>query len=465
MSGAKRITVGEGEWRRAQRARQQLAQVQANLPTVLADERRRTRAELDRVRSQVSARQDRVEGRLSKLSEHTKDLERRTDERLRAQARRLSEVGDEAHAAIAEQGRLLRAELDREREARRREIKALDSRVTDLRDESDRAAKAALATFQDAVTVHDVIRDELPHERFTPGRLDRLRVRLDVARANLESQAPGFALTQVQDVYLDLSELRAEVARLDQEWRAAQAVAVAALRTAADRVEANATRPVVDEEGRELEGGSLDVDFWTDGGLTELRGEIERLTGEVAGPGSPCTVEALREIVERRAPEYGERLDELVERASGRLFASQRRVNVAHQIATRLRANGYQVGTGSDRPTYAGEDFRAAFFAKLRHPDDSEIVVEVAPDGDEDMTVRILSYENVPSDHERRERVRAVGEALRSDGLDVGEAVDEGGEPDRSYRDLDRIRRERAAGDRAAAEGRVRDRGRQGHGS
>ncbi|MFC5748408.1 hypothetical protein [Actinomadura rugatobispora] len=463
MSGAKRITVGEGEWRRAQRARQQLAQVQANLPTVLADERRRMERELNRVHSQVSARQDRVEGRLKKLSQHTKDLERRTDERLRAQARRLSEVRDEAHAAIAEQGRLLRAELDRESEARRREIKALDSRVGELRDESDRAAQAALATFQDAVTVHDVIRDELPHERFAPGRLDRLRVRLDVARANLESQAPGFALTQVQDVYLDLSELRAEVARLDQEWRAAQAVAVATLGAVAERVAANATRPVVDEEGRELDGGSLDVDFWTDGGLTELRAEIERLTGEAAAPDSPCTVETLRAIVEERAPQYGERLDELVERASGRLFASQRRVNVAHQIATRLRANGYQVGTGPDRPTYAGEDFRDAFFAKLRHPDDSEIVVEVAPSGDEDMTVRILSYENAPSDHERRERVRAVGDALRTDGLDVGEAVDEGGEPDRSYRDLDRIRRERTR--ERAAEGRVRDRGRQGHGS
>jgi hypothetical protein len=435
VSGAKRITVNEGDWQRAQRARQQLAQIQANLPTVLADERRQMQAELDRVRAAVTARQDRVEGKLNKLSKYTRDLERRTDAKLRAEAERLSA---ETRAAVGG----LRDELDKEREERRRELAALDARVAGLRDESDRAGEAALATFEDAVTVHAVIRDELPHERFAPGRLDRLKVRLEVARANLESQSPAFALTQVQDLYLDLSELRAEVARLDQEWRAAQALAVAALKNADRHIAANITRPVVDAEGRELPA-KLDVDYWTEGGLSELRAEIERVTGEVAAPDSPYTVERLREVIEATAPQYGERLDELVERASGRLLASQRRVNVAHRIAERLKANGYAVGQGDDGPTYAGEDYRDAFVAKLTHPDASEVVVEVAPDGDEDMTVRILSYESAPSEYERRERIRAVNEALREDGLRVGEAVEEEQEPDPAYRDLARIKRRR----------------------
>ncbi|MGI5166612.1 hypothetical protein ACQEU3_19885 [Spirillospora sp. CA-253888] len=430
MSGAKYVSVSESRWRRAQRAERRLAQVQANLPVVLAEQRRRMSEELGRVHAAVTARQDRIESALSNLSEHTRELEERTDARLRAQAEELLETRE----AIADQERRLRAELEQERAERRREIGALGGRVDELREESDRAGRAALAMFGDAVAVHDVIRDELPHERFAPGRLDRLRVRLDVARANLESQAPGYALTQVQDLYLDLSELRAEVAHLDQQWRARQAMAVAALRGAAQRITDNATPPVL-----ELPDHRLDVDFWTDGGLSELKAEVERLTGEVAESDAAFTIEEFGEIVERRVPAFADRLDALVDRAAGRLLASQRRVNIADRIVRTLQANGYRPADHA----YADDDYREAFLARLRHPDASEVVVEVVPVGDEEMTVRLLSYDDAPSAGERERRAHEVAEALREDGLDVGGVGSDRGEPDPSLRDIRKPRRER----------------------
>ncbi|MFC9977379.1 hypothetical protein ACFVH6_41420 [Spirillospora sp. NPDC127200] len=435
MSGAKYVSVSESQWRKAQRAERRLAQVQANLPVVLAEQRRRMSEELGRVHAAVTARQDRVESALSDLSEHTRELEERTDARLRAQAEELLATQE----AIADQERRLRAELERERAERRREIGALGGRVDELREESDRAGRAALAVFGDAVAVHDVIRDELPHERFAPGRLDRLRVRLDVARANLEAQAPGYALTQVQDLYLDLSELRAEVAHLDQRWRARQAMAVAALRGAAQRITDNAAPPVLDGEGDELPDHRLDVDFWTDGGLSELRAEVERLTGEAAGPDAAFTIEEFGEIVERRAPGVADRLDALVDRAAGRLLASQRRVNIADRVVRTLQANGYRPADHA----YADDDYREAFLARLRHPDASEVVVEVVPVGDEEMTVRLLSYDDAPSAGERERRAHEVAEALREDGLDVGGVGSDQGEPDPSLRDIRKPRRER----------------------
>jgi hypothetical protein len=93
--------------------------------------------------------------------------------------------------------------------------------------------------------------------------------------------------------------------------------------------------------------------------------------------------------------------------------------------------------------TYAGEDQRGAFYSKLRHPDDSEIVVEVAPDDDgKSCVLRILSFETgQPDDSERVRRAHAVADSLRAQGLQTGDPSAEQEVPDRKYTDFEQLRR------------------------
>jgi hypothetical protein len=91
--------------------------------------------------------------------------------------------------------------------------------------------------------------------------------------------------------------------------------------------------------------------------------------------------------------------------------------------------------------TFAGDDQRAAFYTKLKHPDDSEIVVEVAPgEGGMACVVRVMSYETgSPDESQRVTRVRAIADALHEYGLSEVHAA-ETDKPDPAFMDFARIR-------------------------
>lgn len=431
MSGAKVISVDAAAWRDAQASARDLAKVRRDMPRLLRQVERAAREDVERARREAAARQDGTDRALAGLSEQARKLEDETGRRLREHGERLAEGRRE----LAEQGERLAAEIARERAERRAGLAAVDARVGALRGESDAAAAAARRLFDDARTMHDAIRDTLPHDRFAPGRLERLASRLEVARGNLEAHAAGYSLSQVQDLYLDLSELRADVERLALEWEALRAEALAALRTVAATIEDNAERPIAEADP----GTVLDVDHWTDGGLAALRDAVARQVDLVADPDCPLDAAELRALITETAPEHEGRLDALVERAAERIVASQLRVNVAEQVVAVLEGQGF-AWSGN---TYAAGDERRAFFSRLRHrADGGEVVVEVAPDGDgSGFTLRILSYEDDPDDAARRERSAAVSRALRAEGLDAGDPAEEGGEPDPALRDFDRLAR------------------------
>ncbi|QKG24369.1 hypothetical protein [Actinomadura verrucosospora] len=427
MSGAKVISVDAAAWRDAQASARDLAKVRRDMPRLLRQVERAAREDVERARREAAARQDGTDRALAGLSEQAKRLEDETGRRLREHGKRLAEGRRE----LAAQGERLAADIARERAERRAGLAAVDARVGELRGESDAAAAAAHRLFEDARTMRDAIRGMLPHDRFAPGRLDRLASRLDVAQANLEAHAAGYSLSQVQDLYLDLSELRADVERLALEWEALRAEALAALRTVAATIEENAERPVADADP----GTVLDVDHWTDGALGALRDEVARQVDLVADPACPLDAAELRALIAEAAPEYEGRLDALVGRAAERIVASQLRVNVAEQVVAVLEGQGF-AWSGN---TYAAGDERRAFFSRLRHrADGGEVVVEVAPDGGDGagFTLRILSYEDDPDEAARRERSAAVSRALRAEGLDAGEPAEEGGEPDPALRDF-----------------------------
>ena len=249
------------------------------------------------------------------------------------------------------------------------------------------------------------------------------------------------ALAQAQELYLNLGELRAEIEFKDAEWRAAHQTAVAAVTALAQQISYNSMIMVTDEATDV--SAELDVDYWSDGELTAIRQEADQLTARVNQEADPPTLAELRNISERSVVALDDRLSAAVSTARTRQWASQVRVNMAETVVDVLESISGYVWDGD--ATFAGDDQRDAFYSKLTHPDQSEIVVEVAPDEDgKSCVVRVMSYETGdPDEAQRVARLHAVAASLREHGLS-GTPAAEADEPDPGLRDFARIRQRQA---------------------
>jgi len=447
MSGVKRIMVDQAQWSEAQRAAARLRDVNREIPAMIEALRRDQQAAADRVVAQVSARQDGFDRALVGLSDQARRMEARTSQRLRAQAEQLRQVREDAtrarsesREALEDQERRFQEALARERRDRAADVQLLRDQVADLSRDRAQAVQLATALLADARRLSAAIDAELPHQRYAGGRLDELSRRLDIAEGNVLAGLGEAALAQAQEIYLQLSELRAEVELRDGQWQEARLGANFALSLLCEQIRVNANPVMTDEAGQPMDGVTLDVDFWSEGELSRLREETAALSAAVADEDAPASVAELRRIAEERAPALDERLTEIVTKAHARLLASQVRVNVAELVVNALEeSTGYTWADG--QACYANGDQRRAFYSKLRHLDDSEIVVEVAPDETgESCVLRILSYEaGLPDDEERARRAHAVADSLRAHGLQAGLPATDGEQADPRLTDFDRL--------------------------
>ncbi|HEX3965063.1 MAG TPA: hypothetical protein VHZ03_51880 [Trebonia sp.] len=440
MSGVKRMTVpvDADDWARAQRAANQLREVNRELPGMLEAVRRDNQVAIDRASSEVRARQDAVDRALAGLSEQTRKMEARTRQRLAAESARLR---GETRAALEEQERRFAEGLERERLEREGETRELRDEVAGIRADRDQALALAQAYVADADVMRDAIARELPHDRFAPGRLAGLSSRLDAARGNGDRGLGEAALVQAQDAYLQLSELRAEVELRHTEWQAARLDAGNAVTLLEQQISLSANPDAVDENGEKIEGYTLDVDFWSEGELSRLREAATGLATRLADEGNPPSAAELRQIAGQAGGELDERLTSILVTAQARQVASQARANLAELVVTTLEETaGYTWEEG--HAIYAEDDQRRAFYAKLHHLDDSEIVVEVSPDeSGESCTLRILSYDaGLPDEEERVRRAHAVHDSLRAHGLQAGLPAADMEYPDPQLADFDSLR-------------------------
>jgi hypothetical protein len=439
MSGRKRILVDESEWYRLKKQSKQLGAVNRELPKLVADVRRQTEADLNRVFDTLEGRQRIVEQTVSNLSVQARAIEADTNRRLEEHSRRAAEMVRASAGELRRETRQMLAEQDA---SLRAEIGKVRGDLAGLVEDRSRAAEASGQWLRDARVIRDLISESLPHERYAPGRLDAIDRRLRTAAEDVGSGRHDAALSLLQVLYHDLNDLRVEVELRDREWLFARAVTVEALVFVEGAIEDNRVRPVEDEHGEPLHGVTLDVDHWTRGALGALRTEVDDLLRRVRDDVDPVALGELRAIAEERAPEFERRLGELIERAGMRQFASQIRVNLADMIAQTLDEEaGYHVIEG----TYAGTDQREAFFAKLVHPNGNEIVVDVASPSEDGgaALVRLHSFDrDVQAEADRTARAEAINESLRARGIPTQPTQTEAEEPAPEVRDFERIKRE-----------------------
>ncbi|GAA4258542.1 coiled-coil domain-containing protein [Dactylosporangium darangshiense] len=440
MSGRKTRTISEDRYEYLNRIAAGHSSLVADLPRLFEGVQQQCRSMLDQEMRTVNQRQQDFARSLAGLSERAAAFERDTTARLAAQQAQMN--ADKAY---------LEAAITQEREIRARQVAALQSEVDAIKDTAQREQEAAQAWLADADALHGAIRTHLPHERFAPGEVSAVDAELQTARTNLASGFAGPALGLAQGGFHRLTEIRGRVELLEHQWRQVQADARERLLTVRALAERNRTRPGITDDDRELPDVTIDVNALTDGAVTAAEKRIEARLAEVENLGT--SVERLRAVT-AEADAIEAAITDAVRAANVAHLATQARADLARNIVGTLQRNGY----GRPREmTYEGDDQRNALFVKLRHPDGSTIVVEVAPTPAPSplaapgihMTIHSFDVDTTSSET-RDERMREIVDELRAEGNDVHAGQFTAEEPDRRVLDFDRLRKPGTDRDRDA---------------
>lgn len=482
MSGRKHVSIDSSEHQRLIQDRSRLRSINENLPRILEEVRRESandfqrrlaplqqrQQEVDRtissLQSDVRAREQRLQQQLQKQQRETntaiqnekqarmqqvRALDEQLHQEMHAQERRLTQriqesanqVWKDTQSLVAAQERKLTGLIEREREERQKGQQALQQQLDQIAHDRQKQEEMARAWIEDAARMQTLIEGHYQHEHFAPGQVLRIGRAVEQARDNLAQGMPQAAITQAQQAYYDLSDLRLELERLEHEW---QILRNAALEAARDLLTVASNNRqcqtvldgavVTDEQGDPI---TVEVDWWTDGKLSALEQEVQTLTERVGDDTTLVTTEDLQQIVARDLPSLCQRLDDVVAEAQAAVISSQMRINIADIVMDTLEQRGFAIQDA----TYEGDDMRQGYVAKAMDRDGGEVVAVVAPVGPGKNELTIHSYDEMQrSMDEVRARSESLSRSLQEQGVQTSAPQDTGHHADPAVRDIETVR-------------------------
>jgi chromosome segregation ATPase len=254
--------------------------------------------------------------------------------------------------------------------------------IANLNREKKEKKELALFWINNLNAQIDMIK-ELEHEKFKPNELNRLLTQIELARKNFENGMYEAAVSSLQERYLDAVDLFEEVFLLQKEFEDLKAQALENLDELKSLLEAQ--RVVEYElEGQKIE---VDVDYWSEGRLSEIEKEISSLEKEINDKNT--STKRLREILK-----YQEKLKEelinLSEKAKHNLFMYQARVDSANDIIDILDEMGFEAVDNA----LLKDDKRKSLFVKFENESEEEIMVILSPKDDKNVANIMFDIES-----------------------------------------------------------------------
>ena len=483
MSGKKRILINNSDFQWLMERAEQLRYIRADLPDAIMSNLRRNAAELQERLAPLEQRQRDFVTAISGLSDDLRESETRTARQLEKQQRAWSTALEEAsqqHARdlaglhqdladteerlydeiqateqrlrletlhlLAEQDAQLRSLIADERQARQQQVQNLQTQihtlVSGLQTNEQRKIELAQTWVSNAQTILDFITGHYRCEQFAPGQLAKLQRELQDARRNLSSQAPEAALSTAQSACNGLSDLRLELERLEHEWQFWRSAALDATHQLLTEAARNRQVSGIDINGQPVDL-DIEVDWWTEGKLTALQKDVEKEIIRLEEHPKLSTDE-LRKVVEATAQALRQRLGEVIAEARLAVVSSQMRYSIADLVVQALEEQGFDVQDG----VYQGQDMRNGYYAKVAHPDGSEVVVSVSPDAKQagQNLLEINSYDvGLVAEAELRQRAEEINRSLcsRNAALQISSPQPTGEPPNPEVRDLEKVRKQR----------------------
>jgi len=298
--------------------------------------------------------------------------------------------------------------IEQERQERQRQIGQLHSRLSSLEHNETVRQRLAEEWLDNVRTLQREI-DRLPHQRFAPGRMERVVRLLERAESNLRSGATQTALGDAQDAYEELNELRAEVLFQEQLFEYTYAQALASVRSLIEEVRANSQARVGADQSIEV-----NVDFWSRGQLSRMQDRLVEAENHLEKDKDWLSLDEVRQL-DNEAARLREMLPAAVYAARLNIINSQICYNVAEVVSGVMAEQGYEVIEG----VYEGEDQRGAYAVKLQNRGGDEVVSIVTPSGTQELgyNLQMNFYDRSRDETARLHFANAVYEELNQLGL------------------------------------------------
>ena len=363
--------------------------------------------------------QDEYREGLNDLSDDIQNLERQQSQRLeqvrRQSAQDLATLDRDVNRRIEDQGKRFQQALN---DHRTDVTNALQAIQNDIQMDRSRQRAAAQSQIDDLQTLFKLMRSQHAHERFAPGELDTLEARLALCRQNLQNGNYQAALATGQERYFEYQELQLRIAERQAEWEAylAEVRRIAEETSGAMAAAEGATYTL--EESDASQQVEAQVDYWSEGALTDFRNRLNSHLERLSTPEELSTDE-LKQMLDEIAPMEDE-LSDIVKRAKERLVQSQVRQNIATSILQSFEGTHWEL----DDSTYENEDFRKGLHLKLKNGLNEEIVASVTPvetaDGSITSNVEINFFDRFNDPELRQARLSDMHNSMHTEGVEVG---------------------------------------------
>lgn len=291
--------------------------------------------------------------------------------------------------------------------------------------EKQRRQQLAQDLLSDVEIICAQINQNYQHERFAPGRLASLIRQIDLTKSNLQANLPEVAIANAQQTYLALADLRMELEQKEQEVLLIYNAGLEEIKAAIAEAEAHRTCQVELGEDQEIFAFDLDVDYWSNGKLSQYMQQLRQLEAQLTANHATLSKEQI-EAIRQQINTTQLQLTEIVEQARLEVLGSQMRAEIADRVVEALNNLGYTIVNPENDAIYEGNDQRQAYVVKVKNFAGDEVVAVINPEkefGSNSISINAFS-ESLIDETATQQNAKAVFDALENAGVQgVGEML------------------------------------------
>ena len=277
--------------------------------------------------------------------------------------------------------------------------------------------------FEGASVLLEIIQSSFPDHLYKPGDILEIANSLQLANENLEDGLVEAAVACAQNAYLAASRLRHACDFRYLEWQLELDHLVKHLNCFIEYLDKNKFISAIEKDGQET-GVQIDIDFWTNGRLSEIYHKLIDLKKYIFDQNDRIsTSECFNFYHEYILPLKEDFFDCIV---AGKLAAlnSNLRYEIANNMMVALVVQHFHILSGG----YDQGDFRGGYTATARHPSGNRVDIIIDPVSDENLSnsVHLLSldHDHLPPE-ELVNRADEIRNSLILSGLKVDQFIEQ----------------------------------------
>jgi hypothetical protein len=345
------------------------------------------------------------------VNERISDLRAETQQAINAANQRVSNLRAETQQAINAVNQNILALQAQTQQALQDQQQQINDIVAGIQQDKAQAA-ATKQALREAYDDQLSIVSQKNHAKYAPRQLQGIQNQLN----NIDALPDTSACAILSQCFNSLLTLDADIEQAQAEYEARHLITLRTVEEILARMHENRNVPLTDgkNEAVKKENGEvakIELDFWTDGEYGELEKELEAIRdGVVNGLNDPSYSSDDLDSSLQRALEINQRQTELVVEAIERGNASQARAEMADSIVDHFKGQSFRVLEHG----YENQDARKAYIIKF---DDgtSKIVVIINPEGNKTNQVVIGTVETNLQEPELIEQGKEIHKIIRDE--------------------------------------------------